>query len=140
MSNPGGSKKFIVGGIVMTMCVAALLYGATMLMSLDFFDSVSQFQKKLDTYNGGAVRVRGIIEPGSVEHDKTTLDTEFVLKDDEASLPVYYKGILPANFEPGSDLVVQGKYHPERKVLVASQLMFKCPSKYESKRGEYGSE
>ena len=140
MSRPGANRKFIVGGIVIAVCVAALLYGATALMSLDFYDSVGQFQKKLDTYKGGAVRVRGIVQPGSVEHDKKTLDTEFVLKDNEASMPVHYRGVLPGNFEPGSDLVVQGTYDTERKLLVANQLMFKCPSKYESERGKYGSE
>ncbi len=107
MSQPGANRKFIIGGIVIAVCVAALLYGATALMSLDSYDSVGQFQKKLDTYKGGAIRVRGIVQPGSVEHDKKTLDTVFVLQDNEASMPVHYRGVLPSNFEPGSDLVVQ---------------------------------
>ncbi len=132
-----GRKKFVVGGIIIGVCVAALLYGATKLMSLDFYDSVSGFLEKADTYQGKTIRLRGIVEKGSVQHDFATLHTEFILADNDASLRVFYKGTLSSSFEPGKDLVVQGVYDKDRKLLVASDLMYKCPSKYESERGAY---
>ncbi len=65
----------------------------------------------------------------------------FVLREEDAAHPpteaglrVYYEGVRPANFEPGKDLVVQGTYDADRELFVANQLMFKCPSKYESKK------
>ena len=131
-----GSVKFVVAGVIIAVCVVALMVVMSY-MSLDFYSSTSEFLENIDTYEGGAVRVRGIVEAGSVKHNTDNLDIEFTLVDNEASLRVFYHGILPVNFVPGSDLVVQGAYDGERKLLVANQLMFKCPSKYESKKGTY---
>lgn len=135
----GPGRKFIVAGIVVAACIAGLIMVST--EGLDFYSSVADFHKKLDTYQGSTVRVRGKIQAGSVRHDAKELETEFVLREEdpappptEAGLHVYYKGVRPANFEPGKDIVVQGTYDAGRKLFVANQLMFKCPSKYESNR------
>jgi len=138
--SPG--RKFVVAGIVVAACVAGLIMVST--EGLDFYSSVADFHKKLDTYQGAIVRVRGIIQANSVIHDAKTLETEFVLREEDASLKtedvlrVYYKGVRPANFEPGKDIVVQGTYDADRELFLANQLMFKCPSKYESKKQTIG--
>ena len=131
-----GKGKFIVGGLIIHGCVCALITVSTGL-SLDFYSSVSEFLAGIDSYKGGAVRVRGIVQADSVRHDDRKLDTEFVLVDNDASLRVFYHGVLPSSFVPGRDLVVQGTYSRQKGLFVANQLMFKCPSKYESPRGAY---
>ena len=128
-------RKFIIGGIVIIACVAGLVLTTTG-MSLDFYDSVSQFTARLDSIEGRAVRVRGMVSPGEIAHDANTLDTEFTLADDDASVRVFYHGVLPSSFTSGSDLIVQGTYDADARRLVANQLMFKCPSKYESARNQ----
>ena len=156
--------KFIVGGVIVAACIVALVAKTTG-ASLDFYSSVGEFLQRVESgkaggrgtvprpytevsdsvgaghrsppSGAGAARVRGMVQAGSVQHDAAGLDTEFILVDGKATLPVFYHGVLPATFEPGSDLVVQGTYDAARKVFVASQLMFKCPSKYESKKGTY---
>ncbi|HUU68742.1 MAG TPA: cytochrome c maturation protein CcmE [Planctomycetota bacterium] len=129
-------RKLIVGCVVIIAGLAALLIAMSYL-SLDFYSSVSEFLQRAETGKTGVVRVRGIVAAGSVNHDAKTLDTEFTLADGKASLQVFYHGVLPSSFESGSDLVVQGSYDPAAKRLVANQLMFKCPSKYEKKKGVY---
>lgn len=129
-------RKFIIGGVIVAACVAALV-AATTGMSLDFYSTVSEFIQKAESGTTGLVRVRGIVVEGSVRHDAAKLDTEFALSDGTASVPVFYHGVLPSTFASGRDLVVQGAYNAGRKTLMANQLMFKCPSKYESKKGVY---
>ena len=137
----GSGRKFVVAGIVVAVCIVGLIMIST--GGMDFYSSVADFQKKLGTYQGGAVRVRGIIQKGSVMsvvNDAKKRETEFVLREEdislksEAVLRVFYQGNLPDNFEAGKDIVAQGTYDADRELFLANQLMFKCPSKYESKK------
>jgi cytochrome c-type biogenesis protein CcmE len=45
-------------------------------------------------------------------------------------LKVMYKGAIPNNFESSTSVVVTGKY--TNGVFRASDILTKCPSKYES--------
>jgi len=128
------NAKLIVGGVIIAVCTVALV-AATTGTSLDFYNSVTEFQKRAESGSVGTARVRGLVRPDSVHHDAAKLDTEFTIADANASLRVFYHGVLPSSFEPGSDLVVQGNWDSARKLFVANQLMFKCPSKYESRKG-----
>ena len=44
-------------------------------------------------------------------------------------LKVVYKGAIPNNFESATSVVVTGKYH--NGIFHASDILTKCPSKYE---------
>jgi len=129
-------RKLIAGCAIIAAAIAALLIAMNAL-SLDFYSSVSEFLQRAETGKTGVVRVRGLVVAGSVNHNAKTLDTEFALADGTASVQVVYHGVLPSSFEPGSDLVVQGSYDAAAKRLAANQLLFKCPSKYEKKKGRY---
>ena len=48
-------------------------------------------------------------------------------------MPVVYKGVEPGNFDQAETVVVVGRYADG--VFQASQILVKCPSKYEA-RGE----
>ncbi len=136
-------KKFIIAGTIVIVSVA-LLSVLTMFISLDFYETLDDFVEKKESMAGRIVRLRGIVEAGSVVHDGQTLNTKFTLigaddngkqaKDSHASLRVSYTGALPNNFEPGRDIVVQGAYEPQENLFSANQLMFKCPSKYEGEK------
>jgi len=39
---------------------------------------------------------------------------------------------MPDAFGDGREVVVEGTYHQDRRVLEASKLVTKCPSKYEA--------
>jgi cytochrome c-type biogenesis protein CcmE len=52
------------------------------------------------------------------------------MTDDEArEVPVEYQGSKPNNFELAESIVVKGKM--ENGIFVASDILTKCPSKYE---------
>lgn len=136
-SQPAGSKtRYFVGGVVVLACVLGLVI-VTKSMGFDFYSSISDFSAQVEAYDGRPVKIRGIIKADAVNHDPKTLDTDFILTDGEASVRVFYHGVLDSSFEPGKDLVVQGVYDLEKQTLMANKLMFKCPSKYEAKEGTY---
>ena len=133
---PSPKTRLLVGGLVILACLGLLVWLSGTL-SLDFYRSVGDFLPDAEAHDGDTIRLRGIVLADSVQHNAKELDTEFLLADKTESIRVTYHGVLPSSFEPGKDLVVQGVYDGERKLVVANELMFKCPSKYEEEKGSY---
>ncbi len=65
------------------------------------------------------------------------MDVRFNVTDGQAAIPVEYHGVVPDTFVDGADVVVEGGLRQDG-TFVASNLLAKCPSKYEAaaKRGE----
>jgi cytochrome c-type biogenesis protein CcmE len=79
--------------------------------------------------NGRAVQVIGTILHKDAHYDDAKGTLVFFLADDRGdALKVSYKGIKPANFDTSPKAVARGKYIDG--VLVADQLLLKCPSRY----------
>lgn len=56
------------------------------------------------------IRVGGLVEMGSLRHDAAdSLSISFTVTDLRHSLPVRYRGILPALFREGQGVVAEGK-------------------------------
>lgn len=79
-----------------------------------------------------AVRVAGFVADGSISEHSERLLTDFRLRspDERVVIPVRYEGVLPDLFRDGANVVVAGKLG-EDGVFHATDLMTKCPSKYE---------
>lgn len=81
------------------------------------------------------LKVHGYVEPGSIDEkviDQETVRT-FVLEHKGKRIKVRNKGPKPDSFKDKSEVVAEGKIVEENgePVLVATNLMAKCPSKYE---------
>jgi cytochrome c-type biogenesis protein CcmE len=74
-------------------------------------------------------RMGGMVEKGSVTHDKTGLGVHFQLTDYTRAIWVHYTGILPALFREGQGLVVQGRLN-EKGDFMANQVLAKHDEKY----------
>ena len=73
---------------------------------------------------------------GSLQSEPKTFLHRFTLTGSEqsqstVSLPVTYQGTVPDAFKEGIEVVVEGKYN--NGTFWASNILTKCPSKYESK-------
>jgi cytochrome c-type biogenesis protein CcmE len=125
----------IVAGIL--ACVGFLL--AVTLSSksgLVYYYTVSEFRNLSGARDGG-IRINGKVEAGSILRHPGGMDVRFNVTDGKAALPVEYHGVVPATFVDGADVVVEGGLRPDG-TFEASNLLAKCPSKYEAaaKRGE----
>jgi cytochrome c-type biogenesis protein CcmE len=123
-------KPVHILGIV--VIVGALIFGADAFQSsLTPYVSIAQAKAAR-----GTVQVSGLIEGSGQYQDAERF--RFVLKDDQGNhLTVIYRGVKPANFDQAIGAVAVGRYDPETETFQASQVMVKCPSKYEA---QYGGE
>ena len=124
-------KRFLIGGVVLILAVGYLLY-------LSFEDSVSYYLTVSELNDKGSevydthVRVAGKIVDGSIDWNAKELELEFVIVESNATLPVVYEGTKPDGFKADANILVDGQYHSD-KIFRASQILMKCPSKYEPK-------
>ncbi len=119
-------KKFIIGGIVLALALAFLIY---MGLKGSPTYTVSEFLKQENQTSGQLVRVQGTVKSGTVEQKAADLSLKFTMEEGGGSLPIAYKGVVPDSFKAGGDIVVEGKLDPSG-TFVATTLMPKCPSKY----------
>jgi len=119
-------KKYMVGGfiIVIFLGLMAYLFTQTNIKYEEDFASIKT--------TSATVKATG----SWVKHKNYHLDIEknifsFYMSDYSGEeLKVVYKGAMPNNFESSTSVVVTGKY--QNGVFVASDILTKCPSKYES--------
>lgn len=79
---------------------------------------------------GQAVRLGGMVQPGSIAPQADGITVEFVVTGNEAStVPVRYSGILPDLFVEGSGVVAEGSLGPDG-VFQASNLLAKHDENY----------
>jgi cytochrome c-type biogenesis protein CcmE len=123
-------KRYFIGGGVILLAVIYLLY-LSFGSSVSYYVTVSEFFNRSDELYDTNVRVAGTIAEGSIEWRADELELSFTVTEGGNNMPVVYHGSQPGGFRAGSSILVEGKYGSEG-IFRASQLILKCPSKYES--------
>lgn len=77
-----------------------------------------------------AVQVMGNLDKASIQVDPKTHVLTFNISDDAGQvMPVVYNKPEPGNLRQAPKVVVTGRY--DGKALVASNVLVKCPTKYQ---------
>ena len=118
---------WIVGGLAALGVAAALVLNAFQ-SNLVFFFTPSQVASN-EAPQGRAFRIGGLVEQGSVVHDKDALTVHFRVTDTAKTIPVTYTGILPDLFKEGKGVVAQGKLGPDG-VFHANEVLAKHDENY----------
>jgi cytochrome c-type biogenesis protein CcmE len=129
-NRPGrlGNWKFIIGGLVVALVIGYMVFNG-MQGTMVYYQTVSEL--KGNGPQSGQVRVAGIVVDGSIQRDVKNVTVNFTISDADGSIPVSYKGVPPDTFKDGASVVVEGRLDSSG-AFVASNLLAKCPSKYES--------
>ena len=124
-------KSYIVGGVVVVSALIMALYAFK--STLTTYVSVSEAKVARRP-----VQVAGIVVKGSKRYDLENNRLLFSLREDSGDeMLVEYGGSRPANFDDVTKIVSTGKYDKERQVFLATELLVKCPTKYEQRvKGE----
>ena len=78
------------------------------------------------------VQVAGIVVEGTDRYDLKSNNLLFTLREDGGDeMKVEYDGPRPGNFDNVTKVVAIGKYEPKKQAFLASELLVKCPTKYE---------
>jgi len=78
---------------------------------------------------GTAMRLGGMVEKGSLKRLPDGVTITFVVSGDGASVPVRFKGIVPALFREGSGVVADGKFAADGQ-FVAETILAKHDERY----------
>jgi cytochrome c-type biogenesis protein CcmE len=117
-------KRYIIGGIIIVVFLGVGAYS--------FLNSSVEYAtfSKAET-SGKKVQVTGkcVRDMGS-NYDSKSNAFSFYLKDDEQRIAkVIFTGAKPNNFDIATSVVAKGKYADG--AFHASEVLTKCPSKYE---------
>ncbi len=112
--------------------MAALgLAAALILLAFDdnlvFFFSPTEIEGREFTAEQ-RLRIGGLVEEGSVEHDDDGLTVRFNITDLSAAVGVTYKGVLPDLFDEGQGVVAEG--HMLSSGFVADEILAKHDENY----------
>lgn len=138
---PGGQPRsglspFVKIAVVFTVLGAALallMFGSEASDALVYSKLVPEVLGNPADFRGRELRVEGDLKQGSIQFREDPCEWRFVLSDTGKEMPVRFpQCIVPDTFKDGMGLkvTVQGKLTDEG-VFLASQVIPRCPSKYE---------
>ena len=125
--------KFIAAGLVIVAAMAFLAVSSFQSNSM-YYMTVPELkaQARADgaAFYDKMVRVSGPLHKESIDWNAKTLTLKFHINEGNEMFPVVFVGPIPDTMENGETVVVEGKYTPTG-VFNASNILVKCPSKYE---------
>ena len=127
------ATKVLLSVAVVGAGAGMLIYSS--LANADYYKHVHEVTLEPGKWEDKSLKVHGFVEAGSIDEriiGDSTVRT-FVLEYEGERIQVRHKGPKPDTFRDLSEVVAQGRLSREdgAYVLVASELMAKCPSKYE---------
>ena len=122
-------KRYIIGGIILVLVISYVVY-LSFGSSVSYYLTVSEFTTKSTELYDTNVRVAGKIAESPSDWNAQDLELKFTITEGGDTMTVIYKGTKPSGFKAGCNILVEGKYNSDG-IFQASQLIMKCPSKYE---------
>lgn len=123
-------NKYIFGGAIIVVFLGVMIF----LFTQTNVSYEQNFAKIVQS--GKTVKATGTwVKERNYEIDKTNNVFTFYMKDTEGNvMKVFYNGTIPNNFESSTSVVVTGKYSQGN--FYASDILTKCPSKYQDQPGQ----
>ncbi len=120
--------------LVLVLIALAALIGAALLAAWALRSQASFFYLPKEMAanppaSDRAVRLGGMVEAGSLKTEADGVTIRFVVSDDQARVPVMFKGIVPDLFKEKSGVVAEGKRAADG-TFVADNLLAKHDEKY----------
>jgi cytochrome c-type biogenesis protein CcmE len=129
-------NRYIRFGVVIVVLLVSLGYLAWTGVneSKSYYVTIKELQT-MDGRYSKRLRVAGNVVPGSIKRQGTHV--EFVLKENDLTLPVVYTGTdaPPDTFKDDSQALAEGTFGKDN-IFHAKQLQAKCASKYAPAPGQ----
>lgn len=125
-------NKKVMAGIFVVVIVVGYLFYSGFRGSMIYYYKVGEILAQKDTLMDKGIRISGKVLEGSVNYDTKTLQLDFIAFEEGAQIPVRYTGVIPDTFKEGEEVVLEGKLS-SAGVFEATNILVKCPSKYEVK-------
>jgi cytochrome c-type biogenesis protein CcmE len=146
--------KFIIGGVLIATAIVYLIWSSTT-VNAQYFLTVRELQSKGQSLAGQDVRISGAVLGDTIQYDAQNLTLTFTVAEvpgdnkvidqmgglaavlhaavQDPTLPrmqVVYHGVRPDLLKNEAQAIMTGKMGADG-VFQASELLLKCPTKYE---------
>jgi len=128
-SGGSGMRYAMVIGII----VAAAMIGFMIFDGMEaqtYFYTADEAVAQGSDLIGQTVRIKGVVEVGTVVGEAGKLGREFRVAEKGKSIKVSYDRAMPDTFKENAEVVVHGEVNDDL-VLEADEVLVKCPSRYE---------
>jgi cytochrome c-type biogenesis protein CcmE len=136
-TKPRKSKlKFVIAGMFIVGAIAFLGFQSFQSSSMFYLtvpELKAQAAKDGDAFYARQVRVSGALHQESIDWNLRTMELKFHLVDGADMFPVEFTGVAPDTFQHSETVVAEGRY-TRAGVFQATNILVKCPSKYEPER------
>ena len=124
---PKNQRLVLVSAALVAVLVAGLLTMWGLRNQASFFYTPADIiaGKAAD---GKAARLGGMVEKGSIRHERDGVTISFLVTDGKAETPVVYRGIVPDLFREGSGAVAEGRM--QNGTFVADTILAKHDERY----------
>jgi len=129
-------RRFLIAGCVLLVGIVYLAFTVTKASAV-YYLTVPELEAHGTSGQQRSVRVSGIVDAGSIERDPSQFVTRFTASDAGGTLPVVYKGPVPDIFQPGIQVVVEGRLGTDG-VFHADTLLTKCPAHFQAATPQTG--
>lgn len=116
--------------------------------TLTYFHNADEVLASPADFTGRRIRMGGHVEKDSIFKKKGALDYQFKVKPQpnmvrfpelaDQTITVRYTGVVPDTFKDDAEVIVAGILDPSG-IFTASELIAKCPSKYEAEKKADGT-
>jgi cytochrome c-type biogenesis protein CcmE len=127
-----------IGKVILTVALFLAGGGFLVYASLDdaqYYEMVDKVAADPDKWVGKDLKLHGYVEPGSIREEMVNgkVLRTFVLEMNGRRIEVKFEGVKVDNLKDRAEVVAQGRLFARGSSLEfeASELMAKCPSKYE---------
>lgn len=135
--------QIAIGAAVIALLLGSLGWSQIQEASFTYYQNLEEFRTAAEP--GAAVRVHGYVAEGSIERDVTDKVVRFRVQSepphasegapDETLSVVYANLATPDLFQDGAEVVVEGRLPQGGEAFQATNVLAKCPSKFEAKEG-----
>jgi cytochrome c-type biogenesis protein CcmE len=126
-----GKILAIIATVIVVGGGLAYLLATSFGEAMVYFKTVDELLAERGRFDGQEVRVNGQLVEGSLLQKPGTDEFRFALIKNGQRIDVSYSGIIPDTMQPGREILVQGTLQPGSSSFHASEILTKCPSKYE---------
>ncbi|KAB2845615.1 MAG: cytochrome c maturation protein CcmE [Melioribacteraceae bacterium] len=120
-------NKYMFGGFIIVVFLGIMIYLFTQ-TNVTYEENFTNIKTSSKTIKATGAWVK----EKNYEIDRERNLFSFYMEDyNGTEIRVVYKGAIPNNFESATSVVVTGKYNSENGYFMASDILTKCPSKYE---------
>jgi cytochrome c-type biogenesis protein CcmE len=128
LEEEGVNWQLAFGLVVLAAAMGFLFFDA--FEAETYFYTVDQAVAQGPEIVGQRIRVKGVVEPGSIQGEDGELGRIFRISEAGKSMTITYDKAMPDTFDESREVVVDGTVEEDLSVQ-ADEVLVKCPSRYE---------